>query len=100
MWRRRNLTLEGKIIIFKTLALSKFVFLAQVLPIPNEITTTAQRIQGEFLWNFNNVKRIHETTCNDFQNGSLKNVDIPSKFLAYNALRLKNFTTKTPMTGN
>ena len=29
MWRRRNLTLECKIIIFKTLALSKFVFLAQ-----------------------------------------------------------------------
>ena len=45
MWRRRNLTLEGKIIIFKTLALSKFVFLAQVLPIPNEITTTTQRIK-------------------------------------------------------
>ena len=31
MWRRRNLTLEDKIIIFKTLALSKFVFLAQDL---------------------------------------------------------------------
>ena len=40
MWRRRNLTLEGKIIIFKALALSKFVFLAQFLPIANEITTT------------------------------------------------------------
>ena len=25
MWRRRNLTLEGKIIIFKTLALSKLL---------------------------------------------------------------------------
>ena len=52
MWRRRNLTLEGKIIIFKTLALSKFVFLAQVLLIPNEISTT-----------------IHKSNCNDFQNG-------------------------------
>ena len=27
MWRQRNLTLEGKIIIFKTLALSKITFL-------------------------------------------------------------------------
>ena len=33
MWWQRNLTLEGKIIIFKTLASSKFVFLAQALPI-------------------------------------------------------------------
>ena len=29
MWRRRNLTLEGKVIIFKTLALSEITFLAQ-----------------------------------------------------------------------
>ena len=74
MWCWRNLTLESKIIIFKTLALSKFVFLAQVLLIPNEITTTTQRVQREFLWNSNNVKNKHETICNDFQNGDVKNV--------------------------
>ena len=37
MWRLRNLTLEGKIIIFKSLALSKIIFLAQVLVVPNQI---------------------------------------------------------------
>ena len=79
MWRRRNLTLEGKIIIFKTLALSKFVFLAEVLPVPNEITITIHRIQKEFLWNSRNLKIQHETICNGFQNGGLKNVDIPNK---------------------
>ena len=36
MWRRIYLTLKGTNIIFKTLALSKFVFLAQVSPIANE----------------------------------------------------------------
>ena len=66
MWRRRNLSIEGKSIIFKTLALSKFVFSAQVLPIPHEITTAIQRIQREFLWNCSNVKIKHETICNDF----------------------------------
>ena len=40
MWQRKNLNLEGKIIIFKILALSKFLFLAQVFPIPNEFDTT------------------------------------------------------------
>ena len=79
IWRQRNLTLEGNIITFKTLTLSKFVFLTQVLLIPNEITTTIQRIQREFLWNYSNVKIDHETNCNDFQNGGLKNVYIPSK---------------------
>ena len=79
MCRRSNFTLEGKIIIFKTLALSKFVFLAQVLPIPNEINTTIQRIQREFIWNSSNAKIKHETICNKFQDGGLRNVDIPSK---------------------
>ena len=100
MWRRINLTPEGKIIIFKALALSKFVFLAQVLPIPNKITTTIQQIQREFLWNTSNIKIKDKTIFNDFQNGSLKNVDIPSKISSYNALELKNFLTKTPLTGN
>ena len=79
MWRRRNLTLEDKIIIFKTLALSTFVFLAQFLPIPNEITTTIQRIQRQFLWNSSNIKIKHKTICKDFQNGGLKNVGIPNE---------------------
>ena len=61
------------------MTLSKFSFLAQALPIPNEVTTTIQRIQREFLWNFSNVKIKHETNCNDFQNGGLKSMDLPSK---------------------
>ena len=44
MLRRRNLTLEDKIIIFKTLALSEITFLAQVLEIPNQIIDALQQI--------------------------------------------------------
>ena len=89
MWRQRNLSLEGKSIIFKTLVLSKFVFLAQVLLIPNEITSITQRIQRKFLWNSNNVKIKHETICNDFQNGSLKNVDTSSKMSSLHCFWVK-----------
>ena len=70
---------ESNIIFFKTWPKSKFVFLAQVLPISNEITTTIQRIQKELLWNSRNIKIKHENICNDFQDGSLKNVDMSSK---------------------
>ena len=57
----------------------KVYILAQVLPIPNEITSTIQRTQRESLWNSNNAETNHEIIWNDFQNGDLKNVDIPSK---------------------
>ena len=91
------LTLEGKIIIFKILALSKFVSLAQALPIPNEITTTIQQIQREFLWNSSNVIIKHETICNDFQNEGLKNVNIPSKISSVTMLlRQKTIRPKLP----
>ena len=72
MWRRRNLTLEGKIIIFKTLALSKVTFFAQVLLIPNQIVDTSQQIQKDFLWNSFSLKVKHEIICKDFQYGGLK----------------------------
>ena len=58
-------------------------------------------MQREFLLNPNNVKIKYETFCNYFQNGGLKNEGtyLP-KFLAYNYLGLKNYTTKTPITRN
>ena len=34
LWRMRNLTLEGRIVVFKTLAISKIVFLALLTKIP------------------------------------------------------------------
>ena len=49
MWGRRNIILEGKIIIFKTLALSKLTFFAQVLIISNQIIHALQQIQKRFL---------------------------------------------------
>ena len=55
--------LEGKIIIFKTLALSKIIFLAQFLVIPNQILHGLQQIQKDFLWNLSSPKVKHETIC-------------------------------------
>ena len=64
---------------------------------PNEITNNMQQICRKFLWNSNNVKiSMKLFISSDFQNGSLKNLDIHSKiYIAYNALGLKNYTTKT-----
>lgn len=77
--RHRNLTLEGKIIIFKTLAISKIVFLAMILPIPKQITDEVLKIQKNFSWNNSKAKIKHDTLCNSFENGGLKNVDINFK---------------------
>ena len=50
LWKRRSLTLEGKTLIFKTLALSKIIFQAFVTPIPIYVVTELEKIQKSFLW--------------------------------------------------
>ena len=76
LWKLRKLTLEGNILILKTLVLSKIVFQAFVTPIPNYVVIELEKIQKSFLW-ANSVSKIkHDTLCNDYKDGRLENVDI------------------------
>ena len=79
LWRMRNITLEGKIIIFKTLALSKIVYLTLITSFSKVLIEEIQRIQKAFICNKLNPKIKLETLCNSFEKGGLKNIDINSK---------------------
>ena len=74
----RRLTLEGKIIVFKTLAISKIVFLSLISKVLTEIISELERIQKTFL-RPSKPKIKNETLCSDFQHGVLKNVNIQKK---------------------
>ena len=69
IWRMRDLTLEGKVTIFKSLAISKIVHLALVANIPVSTIDLLIKIQKEFLWGKKKPKIKHETLCNDCENG-------------------------------
>ena len=51
VWRTRNLTVQGKITIFKTLAISKVIHLALVTNVPLVIIVQLNEIQKDFIWN-------------------------------------------------
>ena len=78
VWLMRRLTLEGKIIAFKTLAISKIVFLSLISKVPTEIICELERIQKTFFWP-SKPKIKNETLCSDFNHGGLKNVNIQKK---------------------
>ena len=82
LWKMRNLTLEGKIFIFKTLAISKIVSQSVITPVPRHIVNKLERIQKAFLWKNSSPKIKHETLCNDYKGGGLKNIDILSKIIS------------------
>ena len=75
----RNLTLEGKIVIFKTKAISKIVFQSFITTVPKYVVNELEKIQKAFLWNNSTPKIKYETLCNDYMVGGLKNVDIQGK---------------------
>ena len=78
----RNLTLEGRIVVFKTLAISKIVFLALLTKIPYQVVKELERIQKSFLWKDSILKIKHETICKDYKDGGLKNVDLSCKIVS------------------
>ena len=77
--RARNLSLEGKITVFKSLTLSKITHLVLVKTTPPSIIDQLNKTQKNFIWNGLNPKIKNSTINNNYENGGLKNVDIGAK---------------------
>ena len=82
LWRWRNLTLSGRIAIFKTMALSKIVYISLLSCTPSSIIDKVVEIQNEFLWDSKKPKMKHNSLINDYAQGGLKKVDIRKKIWA------------------
>ena len=61
MWKLRNLTLEGKIVIFKTIAISTINFQSFITTAPKHIVNKLEKIQNTFLWKNSTPKVKNET---------------------------------------
>ena len=75
----RQFSLEGKITIFKSLAISKTIYLASLTLISNSVLEELKQIQKTFLWGNKQAKIKHDTLCNNFTEGGLKSADIKHK---------------------
>ena len=74
----QSLTLEGKIIVFKVLAISKIVYVLRMIKVPTEIIVELEKTQKRFIWPIK-PKIKSETIYFDFNDGGFKNVDINKK---------------------
>ena len=68
--------------IFKSLAISKIVYLALLTIVPKNVIFELKEIQNKFLWSNKKSKIKHSTLCNEYKNGGLKNVDIKLKIIS------------------
>ena len=77
----RNLTIEGTIGVFKSLAISKLIHLALFNEIPISINLLT-KMEMEFMWKEKSPKIKNSTLWNDYENGGLKIVDTFSKVVS------------------
>ena len=82
LWCMSHFSLEGQITAFKSLAISKIVYLFSLSLIPNSILEELKRIQKNFVLGDKCAKIKHDTLSNNFTEGGLKSVDIKHKISA------------------
>ena len=76
----RRLTIERKNAIFKTLAISKIIYLTLVTNVATEIIINKpNEIQKKFIWSACDFRIKHTTLCKSYENGGLKYRYILSK---------------------
>ena len=74
-WQRRNLTLYGKINIIKTLGISKLIYSASVLPVPDHYIQEINKLIFNFIWAGKPPKIKRNTIIGEKKDGGLKMCD-------------------------
>ena len=82
VWEMRQLTLNGKIVIFKTLAIAKVVYISSISSVPECILNEFKSIHTNFIWNNKRPKIKHSTLISDYSDGGFRDVDIDLKIKA------------------
>lgn len=80
LWKQRNLTIFGKILIIKTFALSQILYVATVLHVPEETVKEIESLSYQFLWNGSQHEVKKRVVIQDYQFGGCKMVDCEEMF--------------------
>ena len=86
LWNMRNLTIIGRILIVKTLGISKFVYLASLIPFPKDKIVVQIYT---FVWKGKRGKIKRKTLSSEIEEGGLKMPDLSSKIKAMQVIWVK-----------
>ena len=85
IWLSRDLTLMGRTLIAKTLGVSKLVYAASMLSVPQEVIKRVQTKLFNFLWKTKKIKIKREVLSQETSKGGL---NFPNFATTVKALRL------------
>jgi hypothetical protein len=75
-WKKRNITMIGKIMIAKSLIIPNITYVASVTNIDKEYVSKFKTIIYKFIWNDKREKVKRETMNKNYLEGGLKMIDI------------------------
>ena len=75
----RQLSLAGRIQVFKALALSKAVFICTMKPYSKKFVDYLKEIHKHFIWRGGKSKIKHTSLIGDYSEGGMKDIDIKAK---------------------
>ena len=79
LWEFRGLTLAGRILVFKSLALSKLLYACTMKVLSKFVIDQLNTLHKHFIWNNKRPKIKHSTLTADYCEGGYKDVDIENK---------------------
>ncbi len=85
VWRLRNTTLIGKIVIIKSLLLPKIIYSALNTEIPDKMTDKLNTLLYKFLWGGKNDRINRNTIISKYEEGGLKMIHLKSFFMSLKA---------------
>ena len=93
-WRTRYLTLQGKILIIKSIVLPKIIFSASLLSTPDGVIKDINKILYKFIWG--KTERLQrDVLINEYEEGGLCMIDVESHFKALKATWIERIHKET-----
>ena len=95
LWESRSLSLAGRILVFKSLAISKLIYASTMECPSTQILDQMNSVHKSFIWDNKKPKIKHSTLIADYSEGGYKDVDIETKISALKITWVKGFWTVT-----
>ena len=96
LWKKRNLSIIGKILIIKTLILPIFTFLASACVVPEQYVKEIESKCFKFIWDEKPDKVKRAVLCAPYTNGGLQMVNFFSYFKALKASWVNRLVHPSP----
>ena len=91
MWGCRGLTLAGRILIFKSLALLKVLYTCTMTNFTKDFIKQLEDLQKIFIWNGRRPKIKHSTLIGNYVDGGYKDVDTETKLSSLRTIWIRRF---------